>query len=122
MQQAQWIYLGENDTGDKLYVQNSSINSKSYDYPKVWSKQYVKSFEAQVNGKRFPVKNAIIKTLDSYDCAEKRKRLVKIVIYDANEKLVTSHDYSEYISGGEWHYVPPETTAEATLNFVCKNL
>ena len=118
----EWTYLGKNDKGDKTFIQNSSVNSNTYGYPKVWSKELVGSFMVQKNGKKFPVKNAIIKTLDAYDCAEKRTRLVKIVIYDANEKLVTNHEYSEYTEGGEWRYVTPETTAEARLDYVCANL
>lgn len=117
-----WDYLGKNDKGDKTYIQNASINPNSSDYPKVWSQELVGNFTVQKNGKRFPVKNAIIKTLDAYDCSEKRMRLVKIVIYDANEKMITNHEYSEYSEGGKWFFVTPETTAEARLSYVCSNL
>lgn len=118
----EWKYLGENNIGDKFYIQNSSINPNSIDYPKVWSKRIVLNFIAQKNGKKLPIKNAIVKSLDSYDCTERRKRLVKILVYDAKENLITSHNYTEFTSGGEWNYVPPETGAEVELNYVCSNL
>lgn len=68
-----WIYLGQNDIGDKTYIQNEKINSND-DYPKVWSKEYVSLFVTQKNGVKIPVKNAIVKSLYTYDCSEKRKK------------------------------------------------
>ena len=117
-----WEYLGENYLGDKTYVQNKAINPSSYGIPKVWSKQIVGIFTTQKNGKKIPVKNAIVKTLHSYDCNERRIRLVQILIYDAKEQLVTSNKYDDNSSESEWFYVAPESTGEFTLDFVCSKL
>ena len=118
----EWTYLGQNYKGDKTYIQNSKINPDTDLYPKVWSKEYVGSQMVQKNGKKFSVKNALVVTLDSYDCNQRRKRLEKILIYDSNQNLITSHSYNEYSNERDWYYVSPETTADATLDFVCSKL
>ena len=118
----QWEYLGQNDIGDKTYIQKKSINSTSYGFPKVWSKEIIGNYKTQKNGKIIPLKNAIVKSLNSYDCSERRIRLVQILIYDANEKLITSNDYPDYSTESEWYYVAPETTGEVRLDFVCSKL
>ena len=117
-----WEYLGQNDKGDKTYIQDSAINSSSSNYAKIWSKELVKNYTVQKNGKKILLKNAIIKSLYSYNCSERKVRLLQIVFYDANEKYITGNDYPDYNSDSEWYYVTPETTGEARLEFVCSKL
>lgn len=115
----EWIFTGKNSKGDKTYIQNSAIKSNSDNYPKVWSKQICESYAVRKNGKQISVKNAIVLTLHKYDCSEKRRILVSILIYDDKENLITSHNYSEYKN---WQYVTPETTGQILLDYVCENL
>lgn len=104
---AEWVEVGESDSLS-LYIDPATIR-KDGNLRRVWVIHDLKQRD----------KDGVmsLRGLLEYDCKEARSRDLSSSTHSgpmAGGKMLDS-----YSSRGNWNYIPPGTTGEAVLKFVC---
>lgn len=110
---AQWVFIIENTSGSKYFIEASSIQQVSQ-YKRAWFKTEFGSnthmtLQNNIRSGRF---------YEEYDCREKRFRELTEQYYK-QPNLVELHINANEIQ--PWKFIPPETVGDAKLKFICKN-
>ena len=105
---AEWVQVAFSDTG-VYYIDPATIR-KNGNLRRAWEIQDLKN--------RGRDGELSLRLLQEYDCKNDRSRILSLSLHAermANGKVLASHP-----GDGQWDHIPPETIAEATFRFVCR--
>ena len=104
---ADWEDNGANISGDKYYIDTSSIDNSGL-YTKVWVKRIGKKLKTSK-----PKDTQESKVLYEFACASKQIRILSGVFYNFDGSMDSENTVSD------WNYVPPDSIFEALMQRVC---
>ena len=103
-----WVLAGNSVDGVHHYIDRQSLRTMPNGYRRVWHKIDVTKADKSVGFSA--------KLYEEHDCIEKRMRnlAASITSFYSPQNNASSNKV------GEWNYVPPDSTAEALLKFICR--
>ncbi len=98
-----------------------SGSSESTNIKQAWVKTTYKVLETYKNNKLIKIANGYRLSRVDYDCSESKARVVSIVDYSPNGKVIISWT-SDYPDAEPWNDVVPDSVREMELDFACENI
>ncbi|MFC7772551.1 surface-adhesin E family protein [Flavobacterium sp. GCM10027622] len=118
-----WIEVTQTSSGNQIFIADKYIKKggtfgNDEGVYRIWTKTVLKKYEQKKYGKTKIYQNAVLKSLNDYDCINQKTRLIMSILYDSNGNVIQSSDTDEY--GMDWNFVIPETVGEAIFRLACK--
>lgn len=112
-QTSNWIYIATNKDGTTISHHKDATSNDEAGI-KVW----LKSVDKVITVKKQKYQNTETKSLFLYNCESKQYKLLKVVTYSSNGKVLD--DWSENELLADWVDIIPDSMGETMSRAVCK--